>query len=231
MPIAPAAHPRRTRSGTGRGTGKDRWISRAFREGAASSGNGRRGSPRLTASAVICRANAKPADGLQCHSECRNRYTGNGNYRLPFGGCCHGTKEDRRTAAGSVSRSQRTGSGPHQRQGHLPRAVGFTRSQRQVSRPPRRVALKRRHHLRHAATNASKADGTTRRHPAATGRSHHRRSLRSLDRSLRKEMLPTLRDTIEHHPRVPDDRPGARTRRRHACGQLQGPRSHQPPRT
>jgi len=46
-PIAPAPHPRRTRSGTGRGTGKDRWISRAFRKGAASSGNARRGSPRL----------------------------------------------------------------------------------------------------------------------------------------------------------------------------------------
>jgi hypothetical protein len=50
-PIAPAPHPRRTRSGTGRGTGRDRRISREFRECAASSGNGRPGSPRL----VWCR--------------------------------------------------------------------------------------------------------------------------------------------------------------------------------
>jgi hypothetical protein len=46
-PIAPAPHPRRTKSGTGRGTGRDRWISRAFCGYAASLGNGRRGSPRL----------------------------------------------------------------------------------------------------------------------------------------------------------------------------------------
>ena len=49
-PIAPAPHPRRTRSGTGRGTDRDQRFSQAFREGAASSGNARSGSPRLALS-------------------------------------------------------------------------------------------------------------------------------------------------------------------------------------
>jgi hypothetical protein len=67
MLIAAAPLPRRTKSGTGRGTGRDQSISRAFREGAASSMNARRGSPRLlgktleTRSNVTCRRSAVPS--------------------------------------------------------------------------------------------------------------------------------------------------------------------------
>ena len=46
-PIVTAPHPRRTRSGTGMGMGRDLRFSQAFRECAVSSGSARSGSPRL----------------------------------------------------------------------------------------------------------------------------------------------------------------------------------------